>query len=227
MNLFYLEPDNVTGSTGTFSDEEARHIRQVLRKNDGDELTATDGEGNRFTGILRHQGKKGAMLEIHHSERQEAPFPELIIGVGLVKMRQRLEWMIEKLTELGVNKICLLHTSRTYRDKIRADRLKDVALSAMKQSLRCDLPEITEMSYSDFLDDFKIYPVWIAHEKADKEEGGPDLSSPCVIAIGPEGGFSDEEIELGLKFGAKLLSLGEQRLRTETAAIKCAAVFRF
>jgi 16S rRNA (uracil1498-N3)-methyltransferase len=230
MNIFYLNPDSVSGITGTFSDEESHHILNVLRTPTGSEICAVDGMGSRYFGILNKISKKSASITIQRTEREEGIVPEINIYVGLLKNRQRMEWMVEKLTETGVNQITFLQTERTERAKLRLDRFEAIAITAMKQSLRATLPELNSKKLSEI--EIASGTSFVAHEVKDIELSNVDISntkhSPIHIFIGPEGGFTDKEVDyLKEKIHAHRLWLGNLRLRTETAAIHAAGLFRY
>lgn len=237
MNIFYLRPDAVAGSTGEFDSGESHHIINVLRLAAGDTIEAVDGAGNKYQGRLTVAGKRKAGIEIIKIESITPPVPHITVCVGLLKNRQRLEWMIEKLTEIGVRRIVLLHTDRTERTKFRIDRFEGVALSAMKQSLRADLPEIDSVSFRELHKTVQADTTdyFLAHEVQSEKPDTQSLISranqsdkkKCLL-IGPEGGFSDEEIIYAQQtLEARMLWLGRVRLRTETAAIHLAGLFRF
>lgn len=236
MNVFYLDPENIVGSVATFSAEESKHIIQVLRYSAGDTLTAVDGKGGYYKGTLEIPQKKQATLRIENKEVKHAPKPAITVLCGLLKNRQRLEWMVEKLVETGVKNIVLLHTARSERTKVRLDRLEYVAISAMKQSMRAHLPQITLRDIESIsTDSFSEMQFFIAHEKKQKDSGlfldSFDMTTEeiveCGIFIGPEGGFTEKEVEFAQNtLNAMPLYLGEIRLRTETAAIVSTALLR-
>lgn len=236
MNIFYLDPENILGAVGTFSEEESKHIIQVLRYAAGEKLTAVDGKGGYYKGKLEIPQKKQATLRIESKEVKNPPKPAITVFCGLLKNRQRLEWMVEKLVETGVKDIVMLHTFRSERSKVRIDRLESVAISAMKQSKRAHLPKITLCDLESISSkDFAEMQFFIAHEKKQKDSvlffGNSDLKTKEIvdygILIGPEGGFTEEEIEIAQNtLNAKPLYLGEIRLRTETAAIVSTALLR-
>lgn len=230
MNVFYLHPDSVSGNTGTFSDEESHHLLNVLRTPIGSEIYAVDGIGCRYYGTLNKISKKTASITILKTEREEAIIPEINMYIGTLKNRQRMEWMVEKLTETGVNQITFLQTERTERANLRLDRIEAIAITAMKQSLRSTLPKLSSQKLTEI--EIASGSVFVAHEIKDVELSKVDTSStkqsPIHIFIGPEGGFTDKEVDyLQNKLNANRLWLGKLRLRTETAAIHSAGLFRY
>jgi 16S rRNA (uracil1498-N3)-methyltransferase len=142
--------------------------------------------------------------------------------MGIIKKRDRLEFAVEKAVELGVFEIALFRSERTVKENVRMDRLESIAVSAMKQSLRAWLPEITfYRSFDALLNSYSDCTVFAAHEKIDSADktittGDSDKN---LLLVGPEGGFSANEIEKLKSRNVKLLSLGRNRLRTETAAL--------
>lgn len=224
--------------------DEAHHALQVLRLKSGDEIRLINGRGLTATARLLPSGKKKAQAEIVQLTQADRPKPRITVFLGLLKNRQRMEWAVEKLTETGVQRIILGDTTRTERQKLRTDRLESVALSAAKQSLTAWIPEISTASLAEIMREMDEaetghIPV-IAHEKIVEGEGGRSSRSfrelisdreaaeatEWVLFIGPEGGFTDEEVSrLSALPRARLLHLGPQRLRAETAAVVCAALF--
>ena len=145
------------------------------------------------------------------------------MAVAPTKMNDRYEWFLEKATEIGVDEITPIFCEHSERKVIKPERLKRVLHSAMKQSLQCYLPILNpSISFSEFVQKKNSDHVCIAHCEKQTKQSLKHMLQPqsnYTILIGPEGDFSSKEIELAIKFGAKPISLGETRLRTETAAI--------
>lgn len=228
MNVFYVEPKHVIGQQFELTGQEARHAVKVLRIGEGDEIHATDGQGSRFTGKVQLTGKSSVMAAITQKEEKPAPDPECVLAMGIIKKRDRLEFAVEKAVELGASKIVLFNAEHTIKTKVRMDRLEKTVKSAMKQSLRCWLPEVRVLdSLEEVLKEFEDHTVLMAHEKVGEEyrilnsESGisNNKTGKFLLLVGPEGGFSEREVELAEGQGAKMVSLGEYRLRTETAAV--------
>ncbi len=227
MNLFY-HPEISLGNSVVIESAEAVHITKVLRKKDGDPISITDGKGNLFESKLVTDGRKTLLL-VDKLMRTERENHLLEIAVCPTKNNERLEWFIEKAVEIGIGKISLIQAEHSERVHVKQDRLGRVAVSAMKQSLKLWLPEIVELqSFDAWIKGTGVEVKCIAHcYEAEKSFLKNALISgkPACIAIGPEGDFSRKEIELAEQNGFKSVSLGNSRLRTETAAL--AAVHTF
>ncbi|MGB0851098.1 MAG: RsmE family RNA methyltransferase [Bacteroidia bacterium] len=223
-NLFYTE--SVQESFLKLEDQEAVHCALVLRKKVGDVIYVIDGKGNRYKCGIDKLNKREVQCSI--LEKEFHPKTEHItIAIAPTKNRDRLEWMIEKLVEIGVESIVLMNTTNTERTRTNLDRIHKKMVSAVKQSLRSYVPSLSELSFSDVLKmnaDQKL----IAHcyEDQPKRYGHENQDSLShLILIGPEGDFTSDEVVLAFEQGFKGLDLGDYRLRTETAAI--VAVTRF
>lgn len=223
MNIFYTPPKFVQNDRLELRDQEMKHATKVLRYSEGDDITVVDGEGGWYDGIIRHVAKKTAVVEITDQTTVSPPKPELTLGLGVIKKRDRLEFAVEKAVELGARRVALFKSKHTERDRIRMDRLESIALSAMKQSLRSWRPEVTMYpSLSDLVDDFSESPLLIAHEKAGSDAGIPQEKmddSALTLLVGPEGGFAENEVQEVRDAGGEVVSLGSYRLRAETAAL--------
>ncbi len=222
MNIFYAPPSQINNGFIELLDQEAAHASKVLRASEGDVLHVVDGQGGRYKGPIRRITKNSIQLEIEEQRKISAPNPELILGMGIIKKRDRLEFAVEKAIELGVSEIMLFRSDHSIKENVRMDRLESIAVSAMKQSLRAWLPQISlYRSLELLLDDVQDADILAAHEKVDgngkqKIHSGRDKK---LLLVGPEGGFSDSEISMFTERDAQLVSLGENRLRTETAVV--------
>jgi 16S rRNA (uracil1498-N3)-methyltransferase len=209
------------------SDQEASHCSQVLRKKVGEHIFFTNGLGEIYESEILEIQKKQVILRIIKRQfvSNNAHFS---IAIGLLKNRDRMEWMIEKLVEIGVEEIFLITTEKSERTKINVDRFEKKAVAAMKQSLRAHLPKITQLSFDEVLLN-PIQKKFIAHcQNGIKTYWTTNLNlpqEPTLLLIGPEGDFSDKEIQKALNHNFQPVDLGPNRLRTETAAIYAAARF--
>lgn len=225
MNIFYAPPSQINNGFIELLDQEAKHASKVMRAREGDTLTVVDGEGSRYQGIVRRITKKSVQLEIVDQQKSPRTKPELILGMGIIKKRDRLEFAVEKAIELGASRVCLFRSEHTIKENVRMDRLESIAVSAMKQSLQSYLCSV-DLYYSldEMLNTVTADSVLVAHEKVEQSEGNinfaeVDKSDKTFLLVGPEGGFSSEEIEIFLDREAKVVSLGKNRLRTETAVV--------
>lgn len=221
MNLFYAIPKDIQPTTVTIRDQEAVHITKVLRFQTGDKLHVTDGVGNLYLCEINNIQKSIVELSIvdKKSEKRSTPFTTLCIGN--IKKRDRLEFAAEKATELGVDRLIIFRGDHSQKEKIRKDRIESTVLSAMKQSTRLFLPEILfEDSLKSVLYHQKEGELLLMADETTDSVLNKDQSQDSVFMIvGPEGGFSKNERELLNDHNAHRLSLGNKRLRTETAAI--------
>lgn len=224
MYLFYC-PDIETKQT--LSEEESGHCVRVLRYSVGDEILITDGKGTTYTARITNPHPKHCDFEIISREKQEPHHNfHLHIAIAPTKNIERMEWAIEKCVEIGVDEITPLLCRFSERKQLRTDRLEKIILSAAKQSLTPFLPVLHELTpYEEFISRQKpavSYQRFIAHcykdEKRflkDEIEQGRDV----LVLIGPEGDFSEKEVADALALGFIPVSLGNSRLRTETAAV--------
>ncbi|MBU3821516.1 16S rRNA (uracil(1498)-N(3))-methyltransferase [Flavobacteriaceae bacterium XHP0103] len=223
MQLFY-NPD-ITEKTIEFSfpKEESNHIVKVLRKSVGDTLNITNGNGWLFSAEITLANNKNCLAKITSASLQQKKPYTLHMAVAPTKMNDRYEWFLEKATEIGIDTITPIICEHSERKVIKKDRYEKILLSAMKQSLNCYLPKLNDaITFNDFIQqDFKG-DLFIAHcEETDKKSLKQQLSpkNNTTILIGPEGDFSVNEIEKAITNGFIPVTLGDTRLRTETAAI--------
>ncbi|HEX6981937.1 MAG TPA: 16S rRNA (uracil(1498)-N(3))-methyltransferase [Balneolaceae bacterium] len=224
MNIFYTPPSQIHSGFAEVTGQEAKHASRVMRVREGDQLTIVDGKGGWYEGVIRRIAKQSIQLKIQSEKKVSFPKPELILGMGIIKKRDRLEFAVEKAVELGASRICLFRGDHTIKEKVRMDRLESIALSAMKQSLRAWLPEISLFqSFEELLQKHSDAACLVAHEKVNPADADLDLKAisedKLLLLVGSEGGFSDDEIQTAKDKGGKLVSLGSHRLRTETAVV--------
>lgn len=200
----------------------------VLRLQTGDEISVTGGDGWLHRCLISGLSRKEALADIVHSEYQENPY-NCHVYIGQLKHPDRMEWMVEKLTEIGVFEIGLIQSELSEKRNVKPERLNRVAISAMKQSLKTHLPAIQSFkNIREALAHAGEKSILIAHCYDDLERKPMRLvqkkKDPIVMFIGPEGDFSREEVNLALESGAVPVSLGDTRLRTETAAMVALAL---
>lgn len=228
MNIFYAPPSHIHHDFAELTGREAAHASKVLRIREGDRVVVVDGQGGRYEGPVERIVGQNKSLQIRLEDRQlvAAPHPELILGMGIIKKRDRLEFAVEKAVELGARHIVLFRSEHTIKKNVRTDRLESISLSAMKQSLRSWLPGISVLSsVGEVIERYSDAQCLMAHEKVSSDGEGSEVASVAkdedrlLLLVGPEGGFSPQEAETAKEKGARLVSLGAYRLRAETAAV--------
>ncbi len=223
MPLFYT-PD-ITGTTHTLSEEESKHCARVLRLAEGDTVYLTDGRGAWHTARITAASPKRCEVEVVETKHDYGRRPyALTIAVAPTKNNDRYEWFLEKATEIGVDRIIPLETTRSERRVYKTERGNKLIESAMKQSLQAYHPRLDELTtFSEVVKMPFAGDKFIAHcEESDRKVLLRDAARRGVgtlILIGPEGDFAPEEIRLAREHGFREISLGTSRLRTETAAI--------
>lgn len=225
----FFAPDIV--KTLTLPESDSGHCIRVLRMKEGDNIEVIDGTGLRYICRIVSAHQKHTAVEI--IETIESPLSwkqKIIVAVAPTKHIDRMEWMVEKLTEIGVNRIIPILCSHSERKEIKIERLEKIAIAAMKQSLKSVLPEISPMTpVMNVINGFADSDRFIAYcdrsipRKSLVKEYRPNTSS--IIMIGPEGDFAPNEIKTALDAGWTPVSLGDNRLRTETAAITACDTF--
>lgn len=220
MKLFFGEINN---GKAIINDEEQQHIVKVLRMKNGEEIHVTDGKGNLASGKLVLEGKR-ASLDISEIKTNTPNFnPKLHIAIAPTKNIDRIEFFVEKSVEMGIFEITILQTEKTERKNINIDKLRRQAIAASKQSLRFHFPVVNDLiKLPDFLKNIIPETTFVAHcnENLERIElKNIPLLENITFLIGPEGDFSDKEIQLLAEKGIKVVSLGNQRLRTETAGV--------
>lgn len=205
-------------------EEESGHAVRVLRHTEGDEIEVVDGAGTWYHCRITAAHPKHCGLEIL-STRPDAHWPYAVeLAIGPTKNLDRMEWWLEKATEIGLDRFIPLRCRFSERKELKVERMRKIAVSAMKQSLKATLPQIDEMTdIKRFVQEPFDGQKFIAHCMDDQPRR---LLSHLVqkntavrVLIGPEGDFSPEEVQLALENGYQPVSLGDQRLRTETAAL--------
>jgi len=230
MQIFYV-PD-IKGSMCIMDTNESKHCIRVLRMGKGEKLRIVDGKGSLYEGIISDPDPAGCQIKITGVTRNyEKRNYRLNIAISPIKNPERFEWFIEKSVEIGIDGIIPLICRNTEKSGIKRDRLNNIIISAMKQSVKAFRPELFEsVTFNDFVKSDNPGTRMIAHcnpaieryKMNEVYEKGRD----AVILIGPEGDFSEEEINLALDNGFKPVDLGTSRLRTETAGIAaCHSVY--
>ncbi|MGC6430599.1 MAG: 16S rRNA (uracil(1498)-N(3))-methyltransferase [Jejuia sp.] len=223
MQLFYNPEITDNTKQFTFPKDESKHVVKVLRKNIGDTLHITNGRGWLFEAEVTLPNVNKCLVTIISKKKQPKLDYQLHLAVAPTKMNDRYEWFLEKATEIGIDTITPIICDHSERKIIKSERFERILQSAMKQSLNCYLPKLKDaISFKDFISKDFNGQLFIAHcEEWDKKSLKKELSpkTEVTILIGPEGDFSLKEIELAIKNNFIPVTLGETRLRTETAAI--------
>jgi 16S rRNA (uracil1498-N3)-methyltransferase len=222
MHLFYT-PD-ITTDPYSLSEEESRHCQKVLRLRDGDTVYLTDGRGTLFHARIADARGRQVMVEVISRQENYGRRPyRLHLAVAPTKNTDRYEWFLEKATEIGVDEITPLICEHSERRTLRTDRLVKIITAAVKQSVQAWHPKLNEpVEFRKFIAHDLPGQHFIAHLDEQQPLELQRLytkGSDTVILIGPEGDFSEQEMESALKAGFLCVSLGRTRLRTETAAV--------
>ena len=222
MNVFYL-PDAQLG-TISFPEEESKHIVKVLRMKEGDRFGVTNGNGSLFDAELVDAHPKRAMADLSNQRNgYDIRNYKLSIAIAPTKLNERTEWFLEKATEIGIDEVKLFASYHSERRVANVERFKKIVVSAMKQSVKSKMPVVEEMVSFDKLvkQDFdgQKFIAWIDDDVKDQLCDLYKKGENAIVLIGPEGDFSKEEVELAKENGYIPVSLGEARLRTETAAV--------
>lgn len=202
--------------------EEAHHCVKVLRKKENDIIYVTDGQGKRFECRIILADTRKLHLEILREEIIPKGWDyEITIAVAPTKNADRMSWLVEKSTEIGVDKILFINCRNSERRTVNIDRLRRNAISAMNQSLKTRLPEILDIESLDSICNHNAQKFFgYCDKETDRAEFITEYcGGDVIIAIGPEGDFAKEEIKKLLSATYKAVTFGNERLRTETAAI--------
>ena len=233
LPFFYKKDIDNNVPSVTLDEDSSKHVVQVLRMQNGEQLQLTDGKGKIFTCEITDNNRKRCAVTIIQTTNHQPPITNVSIAISLLKNVNRFEWFLEKATEIGVTQIIPLICSRTEKQNFKTERLQSILISAMLQSQQCWLPEMREpVSYKKLLEGFATHQElqkFIAHceDENNKIALQPKLlnhSTSKLILIGPEGDFTKEEIDFALQQNYTPVSLGNTRLRTETAGIVAAVI---
>jgi 16S rRNA (uracil1498-N3)-methyltransferase len=233
IQLPYFYEPNITSTNTSFvlSEDTSKHCIQVLRMHAGEQLQLTDGLGNVYTATITRADKKHCEVTTQKASFKEQEGRKICVAISLLKNASRFEWFLEKATEIGVQDIIPLLCERTERQHFRYDRMHNIVAAAMLQSQQCWLPYLHQPTAieqvivkNDYLD------KRIAHCVAEEDKvliNTVPVHGAVQILIGPEGDFSNNEIELALQHHYKPVSLGNTRLRTETAGVLASALLMY
>jgi len=228
MRLFYDSNISSSDLSYTLSEEESKHIVRVLRMKEGDQIGLLNGKGDAFTCEIRDAHSKKCELKIVKHTFEKKPEYDIHIAISPTKQQDRMEWFVEKATEIGVSEITLIACQNQERSKVKVDRLIKKAISAMKQSRRHYLPIINELTpINDFIKNNSNGLIAHCYKNSKENFESAFNKTNCPILIGPEGDFTQEEITFALKNGYKTITLGKNRLRTETAGVYVCTISKF
>lgn len=223
MQLFfqeYCKPPEIC-----LDPEESKHLTRVLRKKNRDQVAVTNGQGDLFDCVIIDSNPKGAKLSVQKTTKIPEDDFYIHLAIAPTKSPDRMEWMIEKITEIGFHELSLIETSNSERSFLKTDRLQKKIISACKQSLKYRIPKLNPIrSLSDFINQSTSSEAtrFIAYVDENHTNHLLDVAKSkgeYLIMIGPEGDFSPEEIQLAIKEKFIPVSLGRSRLRTETAGL--------
>lgn len=234
LPFFYISDYDPSKKETVLDEDTSRHIVQVLRMKQGEQINLTDGKGNLLTTSIIEDHKKHCFVRVQNIVYKEPQARKVSIAISLLRTANRFEWFLEKATEIGVNEIIPLLCERTEKEKFRHDRMQSILISAMLQSQQCWLPVLHEPIAYELLfreeEVAKTSQKFIAHCIEEEKRNLADLvneSLPSqIILIGPEGDFTPAEIELAISHHFDAVTLGETRLRAETAGIVAAVLLK-
>lgn len=228
MHLFYTPDIQPQHKAFILSEEESKHAVRVLRLPAGQQLRLVDGNGGYYTAVITDAHPKRTVLEILEVNTAYGKRPYYLhIAIAPTKNIDRVEWFLEKATEMGVDEITPIICDHSERKEVKLERLYKVAIAAMKQSQGAYLPKINPTTrFADFLGGDLIGQRFIAHCASGEKRHLTDVMQPggkAVVLIGPEGDFSSTEIQQAIEADYRGVTLGNTRLRTETAALMACA----
>lgn len=219
MRLFY---DPLIENTGTLEESEARHAIKVLRLKQGDKIQVIDGKGNLYTCTITATTKKDCDIHIDKKESFKPDTHHFHIAICPTKNQDRIEWFVEKVIEIGIQEITFVESKRTERNRVKEERIHRIVISAMKQSLKYWEPKINYLTpIKEVISDCNTDTKLIAHlNEGDRHTvESASKGKSITMLIGPEGDFTDEEVNDATQKGFTPVTLGKSRLRTETAGI--------
>ncbi len=224
MQLFIHSEFSASDQSIVMGFDESKHMIKVLRYKVGDKVSVTNTKGLIAKGTIVRANPKACVVQIDSSEKLTPPKYSIHIAIAPTKQMERLEWFVEKSTELGATRITPIICDHSERQKVRIDRLEKRRDSALKQSLNAYNVQIDPIcSFESFVNKQHLdADLYLAHCLTTRNKNliqAKSLSNNSIILIGPEGGFSNKEIAIAEENGYQSISLGNRRLRTETAGI--------
>lgn len=226
---FYEAQLTSNPSVYTLSEETSKHCVQVLRMKAGDRIDLTNGIGQLFEATINIADKRNTTVQIQAQKTIAPSTQKIILGISLLKNVTRLEWLLEKATEMGVHTIVPLICDHTIHERFKTERMQNILQSAMIQSQQVWLPILAEPTpFDQFLANYNASQKLIAHCERKEKTNIKQLAvkDDCILLIGPEGDFSTKEIELALSQNYEAIHLGPTRLRTETAGLFALSILK-
>ncbi|MAT38076.1 MAG: hypothetical protein CL946_00575 [Ectothiorhodospiraceae bacterium] len=231
MDVFVAKEEHITADSIRLEGDEHHHLSRVMRMKPGERVLIASGAGVMYEAeIMRIDADATILRETMEYPDYNEPTARVILAQGLLKNPGKMDWIVEKATELGAAEIALLKTDHTVKKGAKVDRLQSIALAAMKQSMRCVLPVVhPPRSLEEVLDAYPGALLISCDEQLDPtftiegNQGYIERAAKIVVFIGPEGGFSGDETMMLQQRAARFVSLGERRLRAETAALAALA----
>lgn len=223
MQLFFQE--NITPPLVTLDPDESKHLTRVLRKKQGDLISVTNGQGKLFECVILEANPAKTTLKVVKTiEVAEEEF-YIHLAIAPTKSPDRMEWMVEKITEIGFHELTLLETINSERSYLKTDRLEKKIISACKQSLKYRIPTVNPITRLESIlesNKFEGFQKFIAYVDEHHDHhlfDSAKAKGKYLVLIGPEGDFDPSEIQKALANGFQPVSLGKSRLRTETAGL--------
>jgi 16S rRNA (uracil1498-N3)-methyltransferase len=239
LPFFYKEDIDLTITDVLLDEATSKHMAQVLRMQNGEQLQLTNGKGILFTAEILDNNRKKCIVKVIRTTQQQPPINNVTIAISLIKNTTRFEWFLEKATEIGVTEIIPLICERTEKTAFKMERMQSILVSAMLQSQQCWLPGLQEpVKYANIqMGKYANMQKMIAHcENVENKqpltnklinESTPEMTGTFrnkLILIGPEGDFTKQEIKFALQHSFLPVTLGKTRLRTETAGVVAATL---
>ena len=235
LPYFFVEQLVASGQSLILNEEQSKHIVQVLRMQKEQQILLTNGKGIKAHSEITDDHRKRCKVNIISVEKEEVQLSKVSIGISLIKNAARFEWFLEKATEIGVYEIIPLICERTEKEKFRFERMQNILISAMLQSQQCWLPVLHEpTAFENVFEKNNSEQNFIAHCLPEQKQqlsslihhSASTIHHSSLILIGPEGDFTEKEIQLALSKNFIPVGLGNTRLRSETAGIVGASILR-
>ena len=224
---FFFHEDLNNETLFSLGEDTSKHIIQVLRMKAGEQFQLSDGKGKIITAEIISENKKAVEVRVLITDNRQPTTHKITIAISLIKNNNRFEWFLEKATEIGVSEIIPLICERTEKQNFRHDRIKNILISAMLQSQQAWLPILHQpIKFSEVIKNAEQQNKFIAHciEDETKKIIDPSINQSSIILIGPEGDFTKQEIEMAIANNFIPATLGNTRLRSETAGMVAAVL---